>query len=215
MKRIINLMFIGLFLCLSSNAFADDCTHGIKGSGANLGPDFIQGKGTKSEPFILTDGMHLCDITLVKHAQKGDPNHNLSYPDDTIYFQYSYKNVPLNDQGILRNSLTFVLGTNSDSSFTSSPITDTHFPNDPNKPLCNFVPGKSVTGTKAYDAVCWYNGGPSTPNDFKLSGTVNFSISLVGDQEIRKFVDSNGLNHGAADLNFRWLNRPQSSNFNM
>ncbi len=174
------------------------------------------------EPFQLEAGKDLCDITIVKHEQKGDTYNNLSYPQNTIYFQYEYKNIPLNSKGQLQRLLKMAIATNEYSRFKVSVIKDSNYPSKSGQ-ACRFIFNPDSSGShdpagrnqRYYDAVCKYAAGSGTPSDAKISGKVTFAISIKGKQEIRRFTDDEGRLQGAASISVSWQGQNSESNFNM
>ena len=83
---------IGLALLYGGQVSANnfECKMGIHESGTNHFPINANGKGTKGDPYQLVFDESLCDITLVKQQHGTDK----SYPEDKIYFEYQFNNVP-------------------------------------------------------------------------------------------------------------------------
>ena len=90
-KLLYFIVSLTILSCSQANATVKDCKMGISGSGSNNFAVNAQGTGTKESPYQLVYDEPLCDITLVKNKQ----GTNLSYPDNTIYFEYKYSNIPL------------------------------------------------------------------------------------------------------------------------
>ena len=233
------------------------------GPDASPGTETLKGEGTEEDPFIIyyhseqktyidfDDGNKVkqytavgavCDITLSKETEETTDkdgvviNRNVSYPDDRIYFQYNYENVPLTKGGFIKvNSFGVVIAMGSDSSMTPSHITDDNFP----KP---FLPtlgttqsiGKRIAAKLALIKIkqnkftCPMTYNFKLANDTKLneysaqcpfilpassedtiSGSFNFFISLKGNEEIRRFKDENGTQQGSASIVIDWVYSPE------
>ena len=216
MKHILSWS-VGLVLLFTHIQANATCYFGIENSGANI-PPFIKGLGTIDKPFELIAGKDLCDITLVKKTE----GTNLAYPNDKIYFQYRYKNIPLNYKGMKVNWLKIAVGVNQYSDFVPSLITDKNHPFDKTVP-CKLIYDEKSSGSndpagrnqKYYDAVCQYSAPTGSSADTTFSGTINFSISINENKEIRRFADDNGQLQGGGTISVKWQNAPVITNFDL
>ena len=178
-----------------------------------------QGNGTKSNPFKLVYGYDLCDITLVK-ADEAEGK-NLSYPDDTIYFQYDFKNIPYQKDGDrYDNGFVTSLAMNENSSVTVNPVTST-----PSASCAIAYDDKANKNSNYqynyYDGGCGFNKPDNSPNTF--SGSIKFSISIDGSQQIKRETDSSGNLKkgphggylGAGVVGINWVKAPVYSPFSL
>ncbi len=205
-------ILIGILLaCVQFYASADTCALGIKGSGKGGLPN-IMGEGTSEHPFELQYGKDLCDITLVKEGS----GTNKAYYKDTIYFQYKYKNVPLLYENANLNQFIMALAMSPNSEITPSIVTDDDHPYDKKTPCKIFNNPAKDHSYNAYNATCLYtNKNTDDDKPLRISGTIRFSISIKGEQEIRRIVDENGnATQGAATLSIKWLTPPQDEKSN-
>ncbi|MBM7072179.1 hypothetical protein JQC92_09085 [Shewanella sp. 202IG2-18] len=214
MKVKLLVCFGVLLTAVQFPALADTCAQGIKGSGKG-GLPFITGSGTKNDPFQLELGKDLCDITLVKSDNSDDSAHNKSYPDDTIYFEYSFQNVPLIYKNAYLNQFQLALVMPNKSAITPSIITGTTYPFDKKAPCKIFHNPPRDNRFNAYNADCGYLDKNFGDKPLRISDTLKFSIGLQDDQEIRRTVDANGYTvQGAASLHIQWLTPPQDEKSN-
>ena len=180
------------------------------------------GNGTKDEPYQLVYGYDLCDITLVKSADADDKDKakaNKAFPDDTIYFEYKFKNVPFKgDSGKYDNGLVITFVVNEKSSMTIGPVYNTL------GAACLMAYDATVTENKKYkanyyDGGCVFNKTDDSPDT--LSGKVGFSISIKDGQQIKRFFDEHGKLQkgphggylGAGVIRLGWVKPPVFSPF--
>ncbi|RLV60630.1 hypothetical protein D5018_05885 [Parashewanella curva] len=209
-NKLLKLSFLTMACLFSKVTLAQQICLGDPGTPAKLGD------GTKSNPYKLVLGYDFCDITLVNKADEDPSAKNKSYPEDSIYFQYDYSDIPYTSLG--GNALTVSMVVNEKSSAEFSVVQET-----PNAKCAlaedNQPEKESGYKYKYYDGGCIYTKPENEGNDF--SGSIVFKVSISKSQKIKRFIDKNGNLEkgphggllGAGVIEFKWVTPPQYSNF--
>ncbi|MCL1077620.1 hypothetical protein D5R81_17340 [Parashewanella spongiae] len=215
MKSIFNLKSLLLLFFTIATPFAYAANPCLGDPGTPL----KKGSGTVDDPYQLVLGYDLCDITLVKSESADD--HNFSYADDTIYYQYNFENIPYKKDGkVYENGFVVSLAMNELSSVTINPVKSS--------PIAACAMAYDEGAAKSanyqynyYDGGCAFRKQENSARTF--SGNIKFSISIKDDQEIKRVVDENGnLKYGphggrlgSGVIGINWVKPPVYSPFSL